>query len=138
MSSNDAEVRWCHCSHALERTSLERQNMVTIACCSLSEDKKWCETLSFDLDCILSVYELLNYTVPRGFITASLDVHGLECISDGAGDGDFGNIVLGRETGVYRTYNVIHDLEETDVIANDSGRGTSSALWHVRVGRCLV
>ena len=75
LSSYDAKVRRCHRSHSLERASLERKKMVTIASCSLSEDKKRCETLPFDLNCILSVYELLDYTVPRSLISASFDVH---------------------------------------------------------------
>ena len=137
LSSHDAEVRRCNCSHALECASLERQEMVTIASCSLSEDKKRCETLAFDLDCILPVYELLDNTVPRSFITASFDVHGLECVSNGACDWDFGNIVFWRKAGVDWTCYVIHDLKEADVIANNGRRGTSSALWHVWVGWSL-
>ena len=137
LSSHDTEVRGCNCSHALECASLERQEMVTIASRSLSEDKKRCETLTFDLDCILPVYELLDYTVPRSFITTSFDVHGLECVSNSACYRDFGNVVLWRKAGVDRTCYVIHDLEETDVIANDGRRGTSSALRHVWVGWSL-
>ena len=85
LTAHHAEVRWCHCSHTLERPALERHKIVTVTSSRFSEDKNRRETLLFDLYCILPIDKLLDNAIPSSFVTSPLDVHGLKGVGDGTG-----------------------------------------------------
>ena len=94
--------------------------MIPIACSRFSKDQERRESELVDLDRILPINELLNDAVSRFCRATTLDVHRLEGVCDGAGDRNFGYIVLRSEARMQRTYNEVHDLEETDVVTDDS------------------
>ena len=88
----------------------------------------------FNLDSILSVYELLHDAIARFDRTTSFDIHGLESVGYTAGDRDLGHFILRCKAGMHWASYEIHDLEEADMVTDEGRGGPGAPLRNVRVG----